>query len=608
MGLFGGESKQVEQALLKVQSAMALQQGISGVFGAIDSFKLLGAQASAAFAKIRAGISSTGIGALVIALALIVAYWDDIVGAVSGVSAEQTKLNEKAQKQLDIEKKKQESISDQDNVLKLQGKSERDILKIKIAQTDQTIKAAEIQIENQIATNKAQAETAKRNKDILQGLIRLVTLPITAILSGIDLIGKSFGQNFNLEGQFSGGLAKLVFDPEATAKKGSDTLAEQQKYLNKLKNDRAGFQLQINQVDSEASKKSIEEQKQAQKTKDENDKIAEQKKKEFDDKVAEEKRNTDKIKRDAEIAAIKDDLKRKEAVIDEAALIETNKNKKLLEDKLITQEDYNLREAAAKATNDAAKLALEEEARNKAAELELTNRKALNDAKLLEAQRVNEILGSDNPEEAALKIANLAKAKLDAENVAFEIEKENKALSKGQLELLEQQHVDKITAINKEASEAKIKIETDEKKAKEALINSYQEAASGVASLLGEQTVAAKAIGVANALINTYQAISAANKLPYPANIPAIISAAATGFAAVRNIVQTKVPGKSSGGSMPAGANVPAPLAPQAQTTTLDQASINGIGQASSRAFVLETDVTNNQERIARLNRAARIN
>jgi uncharacterized protein YbjQ (UPF0145 family) len=39
--LFGGESKELEQALLKVQSAMALQQGISGVFNAIDSFKLL---------------------------------------------------------------------------------------------------------------------------------------------------------------------------------------------------------------------------------------------------------------------------------------------------------------------------------------------------------------------------------------------------------------------------------------------------------------------------------------------------------------------------------------------------------------------------------------
>ena len=39
--LFGEESKDLEKTLLKVQSVMALQQGISGIFGAIDSFKLL---------------------------------------------------------------------------------------------------------------------------------------------------------------------------------------------------------------------------------------------------------------------------------------------------------------------------------------------------------------------------------------------------------------------------------------------------------------------------------------------------------------------------------------------------------------------------------------
>ena len=40
-GLFGAESKELEQTLLKVQSAMALQQGITGIYNAVDSFKLL---------------------------------------------------------------------------------------------------------------------------------------------------------------------------------------------------------------------------------------------------------------------------------------------------------------------------------------------------------------------------------------------------------------------------------------------------------------------------------------------------------------------------------------------------------------------------------------
>ena len=54
MGTFGAESKEVESALLKVQSAMALQQGIEGVRESITSFKALGdtIKATSAFQKI----------------------------------------------------------------------------------------------------------------------------------------------------------------------------------------------------------------------------------------------------------------------------------------------------------------------------------------------------------------------------------------------------------------------------------------------------------------------------------------------------------------------------------------------------------------------------
>lgn len=41
MGLFGTESEAVEKTLLKVQSAMALSQGVQGVMESVDSFKTL---------------------------------------------------------------------------------------------------------------------------------------------------------------------------------------------------------------------------------------------------------------------------------------------------------------------------------------------------------------------------------------------------------------------------------------------------------------------------------------------------------------------------------------------------------------------------------------
>jgi hypothetical protein len=137
-----------------------------------------------------------------------------------------------------------------------------------------------------------------------------------------------------------------------------------------------------------------------------------------------------------------------------------------------------------------------------------------------------------------------------------------------------------------------------------------------IADVLGKESAAGKAIAISSALINTYLGISAGVKLGYPAAIPAVLAAAATGFKAVKSIIGTKIPGKASssggagGGSMsaPSLSSSNAPITPQAQTTTLSAQSINQIGVASSRAYVLESDVSSNQERSQRLNRAARIN
>ena len=132
-----------------------------------------------------------------------------------------------------------------------------------------------------------------------------------------------------------------------------------------------------------------------------------------------------------------------------------------------------------------------------------------------------------------------------------------------------------------------------------------------LSEIVGKESAAGKAMAISSALINTYLGISAGVKLGFPAAIPAVLAAAVTGFKAVKNIIATKVPGGgggSGGGSVPSMGSMEAPIKPQAQTTTLSTQSINQIGVASSRAFVLETDVTNNQERIQRLNRAARIN
>jgi hypothetical protein len=96
--------------------------------------------------------------------------------------------------------------------------------------------------------------------------------------------------------------------------------------------------------------------------------------------------------------------------------------------------------------------------------------------------------------------------------------------------------------------------------------------------------------------------------------IASVAGIIATGIQSVKSIMGVKVPsvkGSSGGsGAMPSipSMNVSAPLMAQASTTTLNQAQVNQIGNVAARAFVVESDVSGNQERILRLNRAARIN
>jgi hypothetical protein len=261
LALAGVQSENLQETMVRLQAAMALSQGLQGLGESIDSFKQMGAVAKNALAGIRTGIAATGIGILLVALGAIVAYWDDIKEAVGGVSSEQEELNTLAQTNLEAEQGKLDAIGGQDNILKLQGKSEKEILKLKLAQTDQVIKASEIQIEQSIATTKAQTEAAKRNQDILAGVLKFLSIPLTMILKTVDAVGSALGKDFGLEDKVFKGISSLVFDPKETQAEGDKVVAEQRKALDKLKNDRAGLQLSVNNIDNQANKEAADKRK-----------------------------------------------------------------------------------------------------------------------------------------------------------------------------------------------------------------------------------------------------------------------------------------------------------------------------------------------------------
>jgi hypothetical protein len=263
LGLVGVESEDLQKTLLKVQSAMALSQGVQGLLEAKDSFKQLGAVAADALKGIRTGIAATGIGLLVIAVGTLVAYWDDIKSAISGVSAEQEALNVKSQKDVDLQKEKLESLDSQDNILKLQGLTEKQILQLKIKQTDEAIKAYEISIKNQEQTLKAQIQAEQRNKEILKGILQFILAPINLLLKTVDEIGAFLGKDWNLQDQVMDWTASLIFDPKEVEEEGMKAIAESKKALAELKNQQAGFKLEIQAIDKQAADARRQAQKDA---------------------------------------------------------------------------------------------------------------------------------------------------------------------------------------------------------------------------------------------------------------------------------------------------------------------------------------------------------
>jgi len=170
---------------------------------------------------------------------------------------------------------------------------------------------------------------------------------------------------------------------------------------------------------------------------------------------------------------------------------------------------------------------------------------------------------------------------------------------------------------------ARIEFAERESQQKAAAAQQYANTLMVLSDLAGKETAAGKVLAIASATINTYLAASKALAGDYSGYGPAgpfvrvatVISTIALGLKQVKEIMKVSVPGgKGGGGSVNtaglSGFQASAPLQPQsplASRTRLEQDQINQIGNATVRAFVVESDVTNNQERIRRLNRAARI-
>ena len=171
MGTFGVESEQVESALLKVQSAMAIQQGIEGIRESISSFKALGdmIKATSAFQKILTGLqwlyntalAANPVVAIVAGFAALLAVGYKLITMFQ----ESAKANEQASASI---KKNTEALNQQiaaseraSEALKTKNGHEYNMAKASGASAEALRKLALKHADEEIALEKATLATAK---------------------------------------------------------------------------------------------------------------------------------------------------------------------------------------------------------------------------------------------------------------------------------------------------------------------------------------------------------------------------------------------------------------------------------------------------------------
>ena len=491
IALFGVESKEVEKALLQVQSAMALSQGLQAVGESIDSFKQLGSvianstiflkanelankataftmrlfgvsveATSVSFKVLKGAIAATGLGLLVVALGEIVAAFQSYSSAAEKAAEKQKQLN--------------------DTILKgakVGLKAEQDFL-----------------------ANKEKLDIARAKS--------------------------------------AGATEKEIFDIEQRFRK--DRAESQQRFLNETKNaDVEGAistAAEIKKINTEVEVAELEFQaKQAAARK--------AKAKETADALAE-----------AESARIEKQLEDEKRLTEEYLAEYDKRRKDAVNAKILTQKEIG-------------KLDQEE--------------------RLRQEQENNKIF--DN------QISLLGKTKNFTLQAIQTQQKANEDAAKN------------INSVNKWLA-------SEDKKRLDAKVSDTQSALFLLSAIVDQNSVAGKAIAVAQAIINTYQGATKALGQGGVLGFVGASAVIAAGLINVKKIVSTNIPSAKGTGTVGGGASAPslsagapiAPPQPQAQTTTLDNQTINAIGNQAVRAYVVENDVTSNQQRIAAIKQRAR--
>ena len=644
--LFGSESKEVAATLAKVQGALAFSQGINSVLDAKDSIKAFGAQlmslnivqkiVTAAQWLWNAALSANPIGAIVIAVAALTAGIAALVGWLRDSAAEakaqasaveaNTKAIEKQTKTLENNNSAfQKSNEHKINMAKASGMSAKAVRELELKLADEKIafersaKTIAFQTEQKERNYLATLRAADADEELIKKQIENVNKATEETKKQVKNTEAALNEKLAIQRRHEVEITQEQTNAAKTRadqKKKSDDEAkkaqeEADKLLQQVRIDlKSEEQKKLEQIDVEYNerKKTLE----AAGIKDFTDIEAArqnaiaQVKLEYRNKILQIEQQTNDLVLQNQLNSITDSYTRQQQEIENNYQKQVDEALKLLDDKNIKEEDrqrlYNERRAAI------------DEQYN----LQIASAKKENDLKTYneDLKNLEDKINSDN------LMFDAKREALDKENALVEDARRNGLIS-------EEDYTKKV----KEQSDKRKSIDNAEKENKRAQLAATAGLLSGFADLVGKQTKAGKAAAktalviqqaqaVGSIITNTQEAVAKdVSNFPLTSGMPWAAIHIAQGVLGVANSIKAVKKGiadingatESSGGGGSAadvGSAPAAPIPPTPQTTILPQEQINQMAtaNATTRAYVVESDVTNNQERMIRLNRAARIN
>jgi hypothetical protein len=508
------------------------------------------------------------------AIAAAIVYADELLSLIDGVTDAETQALDVQKERAALAKEQVDAIGAQEESLKRQGLTEKEITALKLQALDTAILEQQAVVETTRIQAEGQIRAAERNAEYLKTFLDFVTFPqrklaefFEGFVNGsIDILNKlGLGiEKINVSGVFedvNNFIVKQVFDPEAERKNQEQIVKDAEKSLVALNNQRDGI---LNAQDAK-------ERTAAQKAADDKAKAA---KDAADAQLKAEQEVSDLLNQlyEENVKDFEDAEKQKTA----AAEAEAEKRKK-------AEEEYDAAITALRAEQDAANL----------------------------TQDQKDVIAIDN------KYLDLRQKAIAAGESTVEID----AAYTAALEAQEQQSAERRKANEAAVQDAKLQSTSDALGAINGLVAAF---AKGDEKRAKAAFKIQKAVSIAQATVDTYKGANAifANAAANPSTIlfpaqPFIAAgvAIASGLANVATIAQQQFQGGSASGgggnenppSLPGGGggdttSQPAQFNPLASSFLQDRPE-----QLTPRAYVLAGDVASQQEVRAKVEDLSRI-